>query len=103
MNALATLLTAAGLAAAGIVLVATGSWRAAIRILLDLLTAAGLIRLAGARDWPALAGAAAIVVLRQLLSATLLGPGAPRFRVPGRRHGGRVGEAESGTGKAARP
>lgn len=57
----------AGLAA----LLTTGSWRAALRVLLDLLVAAGLLRLALGRGWPALATAAAVVLLRHLLWAAL--------------------------------
>jgi hypothetical protein len=71
---LGALITALALGSAAVVLLTTGSWRAAIRLLLDLLTAAGLIRLATAQSWTDLAGAAAIVALRQLISAVLLRP-----------------------------
>ncbi|BCL17709.1 hypothetical protein [Micromonospora sagamiensis] len=66
--------TALGVAAsvcAVVVLLTSGSWRAALRILLDLLTAAGLLRLGGAQGWGALAAVAAIVALRRLLWAAL--------------------------------
>ncbi|MEE6261408.1 hypothetical protein [Plantactinospora sonchi] len=75
MSQWATLLTAVALATAAVVLVTTRSWRTAIRVLLDLLIAAGLIRLSGAQTWTDLAGAAVVVALRQLVSASLLGPG----------------------------
>ncbi|WP_200207181.1 hypothetical protein [Micromonospora coerulea] len=52
-------------------LVTTGSWRAALRILLDLLVAAGLLHLSVAGGWTALAVAAAVVVLRRVLWVTL--------------------------------
>jgi hypothetical protein len=57
-----------------VVLLATWSWRTALRILLDLLTAAGLLGLSGAPGWGALAGAAAVVALRRLLWAVLAVP-----------------------------
>ncbi|MBF9133784.1 hypothetical protein I0C86_33340, partial [Plantactinospora sp. S1510] len=55
MKPLGTLLTALALGSAAMTLLTTGSWRAAIRLLLDLLTAAGLIRLAAAQSWTDLA------------------------------------------------
>ena len=57
-------------------LVSTGSWRAALRVLLDLLVAAGLLRLSLAGGWSALAVAAAVVALRHVLWA-VLAAGAP--------------------------
>ncbi|WP_319462848.1 hypothetical protein [Micromonospora sp. RTP1Z1] len=57
-------------------LVTTGSWRAALRALLDLLVAAGLLHLSLARGWSALTVAAAVVALRHLLWAALAA-GAP--------------------------
>ncbi|MFC6018521.1 hypothetical protein ACFP2T_20210 [Plantactinospora solaniradicis] len=75
MKPLGTLLTALALGSAAVTLLTTGSWRTAIRLLLDLLTAAGLIRLAAAQSWIDLASAAVIVALRQLISAVLLGRG----------------------------
>ena len=70
---LADLVTVAALLVAVVALVTTRSWRAAVRVLLDLLTAAGLIRLSATPSWTALATAAGIVALRQLLSAVLVG------------------------------
>ncbi|MBM0227283.1 MULTISPECIES: hypothetical protein [Micromonospora] len=71
----------AGLAA----LVTTGSWRAALRALLDLLVAAGLLRLSLAGGWSALAVAAAVVALRHLLWAALAaGPPGPAPTSPPR-------------------
>ncbi|MFE0590771.1 hypothetical protein [Micromonospora echinospora] len=66
-----TVLGAAASICAVVVLLTSGSWRAALRILLDLLTAAGLLRLSGAPGWGALAAVAAIVALRRLLWAAL--------------------------------
>ncbi|MER7334434.1 MULTISPECIES: hypothetical protein [unclassified Micromonospora] len=67
VTATTALATLAGLA----VLVGTRSWRCALRVLLDLLTAAGLLRLAVDQGWAELAGAAAIILLRRLLWAAL--------------------------------
>lgn len=71
---LATVLTGFALGSAAGVLLLTASWRAALRTLLELLMAAGLVRLAAAQSWTDLAAAAAIVVIRNLLSTALLSP-----------------------------
>ena len=71
IRALVTATTAFAALAGLAVLLGTGSWRWAMRVLLDLLTAAGLLRLAGNQGWTDLAAAAAIVLLRQLLWAAL--------------------------------
>ncbi|SCL24476.1 hypothetical protein GA0074692_1775 [Micromonospora pallida] len=74
IRAAVTALGAGAPLCAGVVLLATGAWRTALRILLDLLTAAGLLGLSGAPGWGALAGAASVVALRQLLWAALAAP-----------------------------
>ena len=74
-ESLVTAVTAVALLVAVVALVATRSWRTAVRLLLDLLTAAGLLRLSSGQSWTALATAAGIVVLRQALSAALIGTG----------------------------
>jgi hypothetical protein len=71
-----TALAAVGVAAAALVagalaLATTRRPRAALPVLLDLLLAAGLLRLTGDPGWPALATAASIVALRQLIGAGL--------------------------------
>ncbi|MFC5926606.1 hypothetical protein [Micromonospora vulcania] len=71
IGALVTAVTALALTAGLATVFATGSVRTAVRVLLDLLTAAGLLRLAGGPGWSALASAAAIVALRQMLAAAL--------------------------------
>lgn len=71
---LAVALTVTAVGTAGGVLLAAASWRAALRVLLELLTAAGLVRLATARTWTDVATVAVIVVIRTVLSAVLLGP-----------------------------
>ncbi|MEU4715369.1 hypothetical protein AB0F73_17160 [Micromonospora purpureochromogenes] len=75
---LADVATALALGSGAVVLLTVRSWRTALRVLLDLLVAAGLLRLAVASGWTALATAAAIILLRQLLWAGIAaGPPAP--------------------------
>ncbi|HEY0700114.1 MAG TPA: hypothetical protein VGD43_20200 [Micromonospora sp.] len=89
MNSLATGLTALALLTAAVVLATAGSWRAALGVLLEMLAAAGLIRLSAAHSWTAIGGAAVIVTVRLLLFAVLRAPiavpGQPRS--PGRGPG----------------
>jgi hypothetical protein len=58
------------------VLAGGGSWRLALRVLLDLLTAAGLLRLTADQAWAQVAEAAAVVALRVALWR-VLAAGAP--------------------------
>lgn len=67
VRAAALLCTVMGLLAAGGVLAVTRDVRQALPVLLEFLTAAGLLRLGTARGWQALAAAAAIVLVRRLL------------------------------------
>ncbi|MEH1165859.1 hypothetical protein V6V47_10795 [Micromonospora sp. CPCC 205539] len=71
IGALVTAVTALALVAALVTVLTTGALKTAVRVLLDLLTAAGLLRLAGGLGWTDLASAAAIVALRQLLGLAL--------------------------------
>lgn len=64
-------LTAAALLAAAVVLAATRRPLLALKVLLDLLLAAGLLRLTGNPGWTAIATAAVVVVLRRLVSLGL--------------------------------
>ena len=68
---LATAVAAAALAAGALTLAATGRPATALAVLLDLLLAAGLLRLVGDPGWQAIATAAAIVVTRRLIGAGL--------------------------------
>lgn len=61
----------AALVAAAIALLTTGQWKLALGVLLDLLLAAGLVRLSADPDWEVIAVAAAVVVLRRLLGMGL--------------------------------
>lgn len=74
IEVLAVTLTGTALGSAAAVWALTASWRAALRVLLELLTAAGLIRLAAVQGWADIAGVAAIVTIRHVLSVVLLGP-----------------------------
>ncbi|MEU7611395.1 hypothetical protein [Micromonospora sp. NPDC049204] len=71
---LITAVTALALVAGVLTTLFTGALRSGVRVLLDLLTAAGLLRLAGDPGWKGLAGAVAIIALRQLLGAALSTP-----------------------------
>ena len=83
----ALLLTAAGLICLGLAAMLARSWRAGLRMALDLWMAAGLLRLGLHTHGTDLAGAAAIVAIRQLISLGLRHPGTrwapltPRRRV----------------------
>ncbi|MEV4843398.1 hypothetical protein AB0K20_09295 [Micromonospora matsumotoense] len=68
---LATVVSALALGVGGVVLLTVRSWRTALQVLLELLVAAGLLRLVGGRSWPALATAVAVIALRRLLWADL--------------------------------
>ena len=69
--------TAAGLVAAALVLAVTRRPLVAVRVLLDFLLAAGLLRLTGDPGWPAILTAAVIVAVRRLLARGLLRAGHP--------------------------
>ncbi|MFP8960420.1 hypothetical protein ACLIYP_07585 [Streptomyces nanhaiensis] len=69
LAALAT--TAFGLMAAAVVLASGRRLVPALAVLLDFLTAAGLLRLAGDPDWSTIAAAAAVIALRRLVTAGL--------------------------------
>ena len=65
----ALLVVAAAIVAGGVVLLRTRSLRQALPVLLDLVTAAGLLRLAGTPTWTSLAVTAIVIALRRLVSA----------------------------------
>ena len=67
----AQLVTGAALVSAAIALAATRRPALALGILLDLLVAAGLLRLVGDPGWTALASAAVIIALRHLVGSGL--------------------------------
>lgn len=77
MSTVRSLLTAAALVSALVTLAGTGSWRLAVRVLLDLLTAVGLLRLVGTPALSDLAAVVAVVALRIGLSVTLGVSGGP--------------------------
>ncbi|WP_205347111.1 hypothetical protein [Pseudonocardia broussonetiae] len=82
VDAAAFLVVAAALVSAAVVLIRTRDGRRALPVLLDLLTAAGLIRLAGPPSWPVLATTAIVIVLRRLLTAGLRSASASAVRPP---------------------
>lgn len=70
-GALAVAISAAALAAGALTLAVTRRPAAALSVLLDLLLAAGLLRLVGEPTWRSVGTAAAIVVLRRVISTGL--------------------------------
>ncbi|MER7309904.1 DUF1622 domain-containing protein [Streptomyces griseoluteus] len=91
LQAGAVLITGLGLVAAAAAWRLTHSVRAALAVLLDFLTAAGLLRLAGEPSWDSTIVAAAVIALRKLLGASLhlssanrTTPGGARPLSPGR-------------------
>ena len=75
MNVLGALvlLVVAGGVVVGAALVARRRVRLAVGSMLDLWTAAGLLRLAGDTSWGALGAAALLVVLRKVVAAAMKG------------------------------
>lgn len=67
----ALLCTLLGLLSAGVVLLASRAGVLALRVLLEFLLAAGLLRLADDPGWREIAVAAVVVALRRLVSAGL--------------------------------
>ena len=67
----ALIVTAAGLVAAAGALAGTRHVAKSLAVLLDFLTAASLLRLAGPPTWSALGAAALTIVIRQLASRSL--------------------------------
>lgn len=73
MSQLALAITVAGLVSALAVVLGTRCWRAALAVLTEFLTAAGLVRLAETTTWTQLATAAIIVVVRRMVVTSLGG------------------------------
>ena len=68
LQAGALLCTVLGIAAAAVVVARSGDGRLSIRVLLEFLVAAGLLRLADDPGWRQLATAAAVIAVRRLLA-----------------------------------
>ncbi|MCZ7422381.1 MULTISPECIES: DUF1622 domain-containing protein [unclassified Micromonospora] len=68
---LSALVTAFGVLGATVALLTTGSRATALGVLLDMLLAAGLLRLAGEQSWTEIAVLVAIVALRLLVRTAL--------------------------------
>ncbi|MFJ4871376.1 DUF1622 domain-containing protein [Streptomyces sp. NPDC088757] len=80
LHTASVLLTACGLLGAAAAYRLSRTFRSALAVLLDFLTAAGLIQLAGDPSWNSILQAAAVIALRKLLSTGLTLP----FRTSGR-------------------
>ena len=72
-----------GLVSSAVVAAAGSVPRLGLRVLLDFLLAAGLIRLAGPQSWSSLGAVVALIVVRQIASRGLSVAPAPR-RTPAR-------------------
>ncbi|MBQ1024596.1 DUF1622 domain-containing protein [Micromonospora sp. C95] len=68
---LSALVTAFGVLGATVALLTTGSRATALGVLLDMLLAAGLLRLTGEQSWTEIAVLVAIVALRLLVRTAL--------------------------------
>lgn len=75
----AVLISVLGLVAAAAAWRLTHDVRSALAVLLDFLTGAGLIRLAGEPSWDSIVLAAAVITVRTLLGA-FLAPSEPSTR-----------------------
>lgn len=64
---LALVVTAAGVLAAGVCVATTRDWRTALAVLLEMLTAAGLLRLAGPPSLRVTAAAGVVLAIRRLV------------------------------------
>ena len=71
LDALALLLTVAALTCGAVVLASTHRWAAALAVFLDLLTAAGLLRLAGEPSYRRALTAALLLLIRRVVGLGL--------------------------------
>jgi hypothetical protein len=76
VTVLVPLIVACAFVSAAVALVTGRSGRAALRVLLDLLLAAGLVHLSFGLSWQQIAVAAAVVLIRRLVTSSIL-RGAP--------------------------
>ncbi|MGA5039991.1 DUF1622 domain-containing protein [Streptomyces capoamus] len=67
----AVLITGLGIVAASAACRVTHTARGGLAVVLDFLTAAGLVRLAGEPSWDSIVLAAAVITLRKVLGASL--------------------------------
>ncbi len=65
----AMLITVAAVVIAVLIWLTTRAWRPTMPVLLELLLAAGLLRLSVRDDWRAIAAAAAIIAIRMLVKS----------------------------------
>ena len=85
LNSAALLVVGAAIVTGAVVLVATRSFRQALPVLLEFLTAAGLLRLAAAPAWPALAVTVVVIALRRLATIGMRTAATAARRSPGGR------------------
>ncbi|WBB52698.1 DUF1622 domain-containing protein [Verrucosispora sp. WMMD573] len=92
---LSAVITALGVLAATVALLTTGSRTTALGVLLDMLLAAGLLRLTGEQSWTEIVVLVAIVALRLLVRTALTADFRRRSRAA-ERPADRVGRALPG-------
>lgn len=71
LHTAAALTTVLGLVSACVAHVAVGRFRTSLGVLLDFLTAAGLIKLADEPSWGRVAAAAGVIAVRKLITTRL--------------------------------
>lgn len=71
LTAMATVVAGAAVLLSALTVASRASPRTALNIFLDLLLAAGLLRLAAANTWSAIASAAAVVAIRKVAVSRL--------------------------------
>lgn len=71
LDTASVLVAAMALGSALLALLVTGRWPAALSVLLDLLVAAGLLRLVGPPDWRRVLGAVLVIAVRRVVGSGL--------------------------------
>ncbi len=79
-NILVLLVAMVSVAVSGLVLITTRSPTTALPVLLDLLLAAGLLRLSAVASWHAILAAAGLIAVRTVTSSGFRGPRRSRRR-----------------------
>ena len=99
---LAAVVTAAGVVTGLVVLLATGRGLLALRVALELWTAAGLLRLGADAELPAILTAATVLGLRQLVSYAQRHPAAAGGSAGSRTGGASSADTRRSRGRGAR-
>ena len=95
IGTVAAVVGALGVLSAAVALLATRSVPTAVGVLLDMLVAAGLLRLVGGSSWSDLATVAVILAVRRMLRSGLLADARQRSSTS-RPPAGQAGRASTG-------